>query len=71
MLFRSTQIKEWGHSLGLIVPSEIVKQENLKVNDDIIIDIRKKTDVMKLFGSLKLKRSSQEMKDEARRGWDI
>ncbi len=24
-----------------------------------------------LFGSLKLKRSSQEMKDEAREGWDM
>ena len=25
----------------------------------------------KLFGSLKLKRSSQEMKDEGRKGWKI
>ena len=33
--------------------------------------MKKKTDVMKLFGSIKLKRSSQEMKDEAREGWDI
>ena len=29
----------------------------------------KKVDVTDLFGSLKLKRSSQEMKDEAREGW--
>ena len=34
-------------------------------------EIRKKIDVMKLFGSIKLKRSSQEMKNEAREGWDI
>ena len=66
-----TQVKEWGHSLGLIVPSNIVKQEKLKINDEVIIEIRKKTNVMNLFGSLKLKRSSQEMKDEIREGWKI
>ena len=30
-----------------------------------------KKNIMSLFGSIKLKRSSQEMKDEAREGWDF
>lgn len=66
-----TKLKEWGNSIGLIVPKEIIAENNLKVNDEVIIEIRKKNEIMKLFGSLKLKRSSQNIKDEARNGWAI
>ncbi len=64
-----TIVKEWGNSLGIIIPKEIVRQEHIKPKDEVVVDIKKKKDLMKLFGSLKLKRTAQEMKDEGRKGW--
>lgn len=61
-----TLVKQWGNSLGLIIPCEIVRHENIKSDDEVIVDITKRQDIMKLFGSLKLKKSSQQMKDEFR-----
>jgi len=62
-------VKEWGNSLGIIIPKEIARKEDLKVNDEIVVDIIKKKDLMDLFGSLKFKKGSQELKDEARKEW--
>lgn len=61
--------KEWGNSLGIIIPKEIVRKENLKKDDEVIINITKKKNLMGLFGTLKFKKSSQTMKDEARKEW--
>ncbi|MBU0929840.1 MAG: hypothetical protein KJ623_02105 [Nanoarchaeota archaeon] len=63
------KVKEWGNSLGIIIPKEIVVGEKLKPSDEIIIDIKKKTDIMKLFGKAKFKQTAQELKDEGRKGW--
>jgi len=66
--------KKWGNSLGLIIPNELIKKENIKQNDELFIDISKKQNIMHLFGSLKLKESAQQFKDELRsdekRAWE-
>ena len=69
-MIAKTIVKKWGNSLGLIIPNKIAREENIKPEDEVIVDIKKRQNIMKLFGSLKLKRSSQEMKDEARQGWE-
>ena len=67
----STKIKKWGNSIGIIIPSEIAIAKKIKENQEISIiileDSRKVLE--ETFGSLKgkLKRSSQEIKDELRR----
>ncbi len=64
--------KQWGNSLGVIIPKEVVKELNLKPNEEVFIDINKKgTNVLKeLFGTLKFKRSTEEIMKEARKGWE-
>ena len=64
-----TIIKEWGNSLGIIIPKEIVIEEKLKPKDEVIINITKKSDIMKFFGKAKFKQTTQELKDEGRKGW--
>ena len=64
-----TIIKEWGNSLGIIIPKEIVIEEKLKPKDEVIIDIKKKSDIMKFFGKAKFKQTAQELKDKGRKGW--
>ena len=63
------KVREWGHSLGIIIPKNVVSKENIKSEDEVIVEIRKKQDVMDLFGTLKFKRSAQQMKDEGRKSW--
>ena len=62
-------VKTWGSSLGVILPKDVVREKNLKPKEEIVIEVIKRPDLMKLFGTLKLRKSSQELKDEARKGW--
>lgn len=65
-----TRTKKWGASLGIIIPSEVVKEEKIREGDEVIIEVRKKKTAQQLFGSLKGARiDSQKMKDELRKEW--
>ena len=68
-MITKAKVREWGHSLGIIIPKDVVRKENIKSEDEVIIEIRKKQDVMDLFGTLKFKKSARQMKDEGRRAW--
>ncbi|HJX05206.1 MAG TPA: hypothetical protein VJ461_00680 [Candidatus Nanoarchaeia archaeon] len=63
-------LRKWGNSIGGVFPKSFVEEHGLKPNETILVDVMKKTDLTPIFGSLKFKRSAQEMKDEARKGWD-
>ena len=66
-----TKIKKWGNSYGVIIPSKIMSDQKIKENQNIkILILNDSQKVLKeTFGSLKgkLKKTSQEMKDELRR----
>lgn len=47
------KLRHWGSSIGVIIPSDIVRRENLKEGDEIIIEIKKKNNVRDSFGMLK------------------
>lgn len=61
----SCKTKQWGNSIGIIIPSEIIREMNIKPNEEIVVDIEKKKSVLKeLFGSIKFKKPpSQAVKD--------
>ena len=64
-------VKEWGNSLGIIIPKDIVRKESIKPNDEVVVSIIKKRKLTKIFGSLKdWKIDSQKMKDELRKEWN-
>ena len=63
-------VKKWGHSLGIILPKELVEERNLKKNKKITIQLIEKADLSDVFGSLKRKMSGQRFKDLARAGWE-
>ena len=63
--------KEWGSSLGIILPKPLVDEVGIKANETIIVDVRKGHKAKEFFGLLKgWKRNTQEIKDEARAGWE-
>ena len=64
--------KKWGNSLGITIPSEVIKSENLKQNKEAIFlvleDNREK--IKKIFGTLKIKKPTQQIMDEIDEGYD-
>lgn len=65
--------KQWGSSLGFIIPNDIVKEQKIKEGDELEIELQKVSNIEKLFGIAHGKRpaglSTQEIKDELRAGW--
>ena len=64
------KIKKWGSSLGIVIPKEIIKRENLKQNQSIrilAVETKSKTKVKDIFGKLKFKKSTQKILDEVDR----
>ena len=69
MIAKAT-LKHWGSSLGLVVPSEVVKAAHLKEGEEVLIEIQKQRNLKDIFGSLShWKINSQKMKDELRKEW--
>ncbi len=64
-----TLVREWGSSLGVILPREIVREENLRVGDEVVVEVLKRPSIEILFGLVKSKESAQEIKEELRKGW--
>lgn len=47
------KIKQIGNSIGVIIPKEVAKGMNLKPETEVVVDIKKKSNVLKeLFGAL-------------------
>ena len=56
--------------MGIVLPNEIVEKKGLKPSQEIFIDIVTPTDLSKVFGTLKTKKTGQQFKDEVRKGWN-
>ena len=60
--------KKWGNSIGIIIPSETVEKFNIKPEEEIVIEIGKKSNVLKeMFGTMKSKKSAKQMIEEVRK----
>jgi len=63
-------LRKWGNSIGGVFPKSFVEEKGLKANDTVWVDVVKTVDLTPIFGSLKFKKSTQQMIDEERKGWD-
>jgi len=65
-----TKVRKWGNSLGIVIPKEVAEAGGIRPGDEVSTEIRKVSDMTEVFGSLRgWKKSAQEIKDEARKGW--
>ena len=71
MIEAKLKIKKWGNSLGIILPTNIVRKKNLKEGSTIefLVPEGKNVDLEKVFGTFKFKKSAQQMKDEMKEAW--
>ena len=65
-----SKIRKWGNSFGILVPKELIKKENFKVNEEVVVKLEKKKDISKVFGILKTKRTTEDLMREIREGYD-
>ena len=63
------RLRQWGSSLGIVVPREVVKELRLEAGREVVIEIDR-AGIEEAFGSLKdWAVDPQKLKDELRRGW--
>ena len=72
MIEAEVKVRKWGRSFGVVIPKEKIIKEGIKENETVRLLIGKKTNVLKeTFGTMKFKRSTQEILDESdREDWD-
>jgi len=66
MVKTETRLKAWGNSIGVILPKAELESENLSVDDEVEVIVRKKTSSLRdIFGKLKdFKAKSDKSTDE-------
>jgi len=63
--------RKWGNSVGISLPKEVAEKANIKPDKEIRLFIQeKKVDLSKVFGTLKIKESTQKILDKIREGED-
>lgn len=61
-------IKKFGKSAIVVLPKEFLKENNLKVDDEVSLSLIKESDLSDIFGIMKgkLKMTGQEFKNMVR-----
>lgn len=67
MIAEST-VKTWGHSLGVVIPNEIVKKMELKKGETVSIDLVKKKKI-DAFGMCKGAKPFEREADHRDKEW--
>lgn len=66
-----TIARKWGNSLAIILPKSVVEEKSIREDDEIVIEVKSRPLVGEFFGKFpNWKRSTQEIKDNMRKGWD-
>lgn len=63
------RVRRVGNSLGIVIPKEEVKRHGINEGYVVELEVERKTNLKELFGSLKFSKETQELKEEAKRGW--
>ncbi len=62
--------RKWGDSVAVIIPNEVVKKENIRLNEKLHVIVKKEVDLSDVFGKWKTKKTAQQLKNEARVEWE-
>ena len=64
--------KKWGNSIGITIPADIIEQAQISLQKKITVLVMgdQQKQLKTMFGTLKLKRKTQEVMDEIDEGYD-
>ena len=64
----TVKTKQWGNSIGIIIPREVVDDLSLTPGEEIVIDIKEKQNALKeLFGTLNWGKDKKRILKEVRK----
>ena len=65
--------KKWGNSIGILIPKEAIRKENIKPDQDVtvLISSRPKTTGKDLFGKWKFKKPVEQLMREVDKDFDV
>ena len=72
MIEVKSKVRQWGRSLGIVLPKEEIKIEGIEKDDLVTVLISKKKNPLKeTFGTLRIRKSTDEiLKESDRDAWD-
>ena len=63
--------KQWGNSIGIIIPKEVAMEKGIKAEEDVLVEIEKKnkhrTVLQELSGALPFKKPTEQLLKESRK----
>ena len=63
----NVKAKQWGSSIGVIIPSETVDELSIRPGEELIVEIQRKQNVLKeLFGAVHFKKKTEDILREVR-----
>ncbi len=64
--------KKWGNSIGITIPADIIEQAQINLQKKITVLVMgdQQKQLKTMFGTLKLKRKTQEVMDDIDEGYD-
>ena len=73
MMEIKARTKKWGNSIGIIIPKEIIRQQNIKPDQEVTLMIGKKpiTRGRDIWGTMKFKESTEELMREVDREFGL
>ena len=73
MMEIKAKTKKWGNSIGVIIPKEIIRQQNIKPDQEITILISSKpiTTGRDIWGTFKFKKSTEQLMREVDKDFDV
>ena len=68
----TAQIREWGRSIGIVIPKDFALKSNLKSGDKIkLLILKNKNPLKETFGIAKFSRPTSKILNEVdKEGWD-
>ena len=73
MMELKAKTKKWGNSIGIVIPKEVVRQEDIKPNQEIVLIVNTKpiTRAKDIFGTLKFKESTDKLMREIDKEFNV
>ncbi len=73
MMEIKVKTKKWGNSIGVLIPKEVVKEENIKPNQEIILMISTKpiTKGKDIWGTFKFKEPTEKLMREIDKEFNV
>ncbi len=73
MIEIKARTKKWGNSIGVVIPKEVVREENIKPNQQVTLMISQKpiTKVKDIFGTMTFKKSTEQLMREVDKEFDF